>query len=245
MDLNQELFIGLPRQGPGSNACTRKALRLFTKLPPTPEILDLGCGTGLTSVQLAHQTGGHVTAVDICKPYLDQLTIYSQLTSLNNRVKPHLGKMEELPFKKESFDLIWAEGSIYLIGFKKGLEYWRGFLKKGGFACVSELTWLSNEPPDEPKRFWKKKYPAMKDIRGNLKLAEEAGYKPVDQYLIPELDWWQNYYGPMERRIVDLRGQYAADPDALQKLKEQQAELTLFKEYANIYGYVFYALQKS
>lgn len=33
--------------------------------------------------------------------------------------------MFEMPFTDESFDIIWAEGSIYLIGFERGLDEWR------------------------------------------------------------------------------------------------------------------------
>ena len=245
MDIVAELFAGLPRQGPGSNACTRKALALLPPFQKTPTILDAACGTGLPSVQLAHQTRGRVHAVDTHKPFLDQLRIYAQLTSLSDRVNTHLASMETLKFEKGHFDLLWCEGSIHLIGFKKGLSYWRDFLKKGGYACVSELTWLTPDPPEEPKRYWKKKYPAMTDIRGNLKLIEEAGYKPLDKFILPDMDWWENYYGPMEKRIAELRGQYSADPDALQELKTQQQEIDLFKNYANTYGSVFYAMQRA
>jgi ubiquinone/menaquinone biosynthesis C-methylase UbiE len=245
INLTEELFSALPRQAPGTNAATRKALHIFPKFVKSPYILDLGCGTGLTSVQLAHQTGGKVTAVDISQTFLDQLKLYAQLTSLSDRVETHCGSMDKLPFKKESFDLLWSEGAVYVIGFEKGLSYWHQFLKKDGYACVSELTWLSNEPPDEPKRFWKKAYPAMQDIRGNLNSIAKAGYKPIDQFILPALSWWENYYGPLEKRIDELRGTYSANPDALQALKEHQAEINLFKNHADAYGYVFYAMQKA
>ena len=35
------------------------------------------------------------------------------------------GSMLSLDYPDESFDLVWAEGSIFIIGFDQGLEDWR------------------------------------------------------------------------------------------------------------------------
>ena len=36
--------------------------------------------------------------------------------------------------------MIWSEGAIDNIGFEKGLSYWRGFLKKGGYVANAVQT---------------------------------------------------------------------------------------------------------
>jgi hypothetical protein len=46
-------------------------------------------------------------------------------------VKGIVASMDKSPFRSEEFDLIWAEGAIYNIGFENGLRKWRKFLKKG------------------------------------------------------------------------------------------------------------------
>jgi SAM-dependent methyltransferase len=62
-------------------------------------------------------------------------------------VKGIVGNMENLPFQEEEFDLIWSEGAIYNIGFERGLNEWRKFLKPGGYIAVSENTCNYLPPP--------------------------------------------------------------------------------------------------
>jgi len=50
--------------------------------------------------------------------------------------------MEELPFQDEEFDLIWSEGAIYNIGFERGLNEWRKFLKKRDIFLLLHLFCL-------------------------------------------------------------------------------------------------------
>ncbi|MCP4121022.1 MAG: class I SAM-dependent methyltransferase [Bacteroidetes bacterium] len=57
--------------------------------------------------------------------------------------------MEKLPFEEEEFDVIWSEGAIYKIGYKKGVADWRRYLKPGGLLIVSEITWIPNALPSE------------------------------------------------------------------------------------------------
>ena len=42
-----EIHKDLPREGPGDNASTRKALEMMTSLPERPALLDVGCGPGV------------------------------------------------------------------------------------------------------------------------------------------------------------------------------------------------------
>lgn len=48
-----EVHSGLPREGPGDNKSTRKAYMMLGDLPENPRILDIGCGPGMQTVELA------------------------------------------------------------------------------------------------------------------------------------------------------------------------------------------------
>ena len=53
---------------------SRKAYRLIPKID-NPKILDVGCGTGVPTIELAKVSNGHVTAIDIDESLLDILRI--------------------------------------------------------------------------------------------------------------------------------------------------------------------------
>ena len=61
---------------------------------------------------------------------------------MQDRVKGIVGSMDNLPFQNEELDLIWSEGAIYNIGFERGLNEWRRYLKPGGYIAVSEVRGL-------------------------------------------------------------------------------------------------------
>ena len=52
-----ELFEALPRGGPGDNKSTRKAFNTIPKQPGRPLILDIGCGPGAQTIELAKVNG--------------------------------------------------------------------------------------------------------------------------------------------------------------------------------------------
>jgi len=118
------LHDGLPRQGPGDSASTRRALALCGALPDAPEILDIGCGTGAQTLTLAAATTGHITALDRSLDFLQSLRRTATERGWSSRVRVCQGDMRALPFREASFDLIWSEGAVYSMGFDAGLIQW-------------------------------------------------------------------------------------------------------------------------
>jgi SAM-dependent methyltransferase len=244
MGIFLELTEGLPRQAPGSAAATLRALGMVRGLPTRPRILDVGCGPGEQTIELARATGGWLVALDIRQRFLDELTdragaagVLPQITTVNS-------SMFDMDFDDASFDLIWSEGAIYIAGFANGLAAWRRFLKPGGSLAVSELTWLEPNPPVEAAEYWARFYPGMGSVERNCQLVAEAGYVSMDGFVLPVSDWWNNYYGPAERRVEELREKYAGDREAFATLDEAQREHDLFRKYSDSYGYVFYVMRK-
>jgi SAM-dependent methyltransferase len=150
-----------------------------------------------------------------------------------------------LPFEKESFDLIWAEGSIYIVGLEMGLRQWRPLLRKRGAIAFTEVSWLEPNIPEELNRFWMDAYPAIASIAHTMKRIERAGYGLLDHFILPESDWWNDYYNPIEEKLPGLRDKYKDDAEALQVLLIEEKEIDLYRRFSSYYGYVFYIATKA
>lgn len=239
-----EIHSNNMREGPGNSECTQKAFALLRDLPTKPRILDVGCGPGAQTIDLSRLTDGTITAMDNHAPFVQSLNNKIMEEALGNRVQAVVGDMCDLRFEENSFDLIWSEGAIYIIGFEKGFRKWKPLLKKGGYLAVSELTWIKSDPPTQVAKFWKEGYPAMQNIEGNLRIIEKAGYRTTGHFILPESAWWDTYYGPIEKKLPSMRKKYRDQPEPLSVIEAEQMEMDLFRRYSEYYNYVFYITQK-
>jgi ubiquinone/menaquinone biosynthesis C-methylase UbiE len=243
-DIFFEMHHNLPREGPGRNQYTRQAFYMLPDMDK-PRILDIGCGPGGQTMELTRLTQGEVIGIDIHQPYLDQLTNKIKEADLVDRVHAINCSMFDMKFPDESFDIIWAEGSIYIMGFERGLTGWRRLIKPEGFLVVHEMTWLRPDPPQEIYIYWKEFYPEIKTVAENKELILKSGYTLLGQFTLPEDAWWIEYYNPLEERINNLREKYIDDPEALAVLDNEQREIDMYKKYYQWYGSVFFVMQKS
>ncbi|MGN1264026.1 MAG: class I SAM-dependent methyltransferase, partial [Prevotella sp.] len=198
-DVICDYFSRTERQGPGSDEATMRALQFVGGLDSESRIADIGCGTGGQTMVLAKNLQGSITGIDLAPRFID---IFNRKTAENgfaDRVKGIVGTMEDLPFEDESLDLIWSEGAIYNIGFERGINEWRRFLKPDGYLAVSESSWLTDERPDEIEQFWKESYAEMDTIPVKLSQMQRAGYQPLAVFALPENCWTDNFYVPQAK----------------------------------------------
>jgi serine/threonine-protein kinase HipA len=237
-----EVQLALPRNGPGSKAATQEVYRALRGLPDKPRVLDLGCGQAPEAFDLLEVTDGHITAVDLFEPFLDKASARAEAEGVGEeRLAFERGDIGDLDYEPESFDLIWSEGAIYLLGFEEGLRNWARFVKRGGFVVVSEVTWLKAKRTPLAESFWDKAYPTMGTLASNRAAAEAAGYEVLGTMILPLEDWRDSYYGPMAEAIADARRRNGPLP----VYDEIEEEITVFEGSAGDYSYVFYILKRS
>lgn len=235
-----EIHSGLTREAPGDSQSTKKAFSMIAGIGPDAVALDIGCGPGGQTIDLVKISDWQIVAVDMSLTYLISLRERAAREKVADRVHAVNGDMLALGFREAAFDVVWAEGSIYIIGFERGLIEWKRFIKPGGYLAVTEVSWLRADPPDELKKYWAESYPAIQDIGENLKLIERSGYEIAGHFVLPESAWWDHYYSPIEIKLASLRSRRADDKAALEAIETELEEIDLYKRYSQYYGYVFY-----
>lgn len=234
-----EVHSGLPREGPGNRASTARALALASPLPDGPAVLDIGCGPGAQTIDLADLLpDATIGAIDLHEPYVAETNRRASERGVDRRVRAEVGDMTTLPYPPASFDLIWCEGAAYLMGVGEALRAWRPLLKRQGRLALSEAVWLRRDPPQEARRFWLE-YPAMADAEANRRLAHDAGYRLLGDFVLPERAWMDDYYTPIRRRLAELEPTCRTDPVAMAVLRECVAEIAGFEQYHAWFGYMF------
>ena len=238
-----QVYEVLPRQGPGNRACTERALGLCRNLPPSPAVLDLGCGVGGQTLHLAELTTGSIIAMDHHPPSIERLRATAAERGLTHRIKALVGDMAHPNQAPESFDLIWSEGAFYNIGIENALRVCLGLLRPHGYLAFTDAVWLKESPPPEVRASFDD-YPTMGKVGDVLTTIERSGLSLVGHFVLPDQAWWDDFYGPMERRIEELRSEYADDPEALIVLDQLAQEPEMHRRHSDYYAYAFFVVRR-
>ncbi len=251
LDLNKphhrELFFSvhqdLPRQAPGATACTLRALAM-TNVPTQAKVLDIGCGTGHHTLELARALpDAHITGLDVHAPYLDELRSGIAAARLTHRVDAVLADMQSPPFADGSFDLLWCEAAVYVMGFERALVRWHPLIRADGYLVLSDLVWLSDQRPHQAIDYWAS-YPDMTTISTRQAQVKTLGYISIGAFVMPSSAWTDDYYDPMQARIDALRHQHAGDVEAMAVLDACAEEIRVFESSAGSYGYAFLVMRR-
>lgn len=161
---------------------------LKIELPKKPIILDLGCGTGISTTTINKKYPyAKIFALDISPSMLS--ICYKKFPQIllirgdYNNPRSFYKFPEELPFKFQisSFDLIISTGSLSEYGkLEKVLPYLNGLLKPSGKLLnigikKSLVMWL-------PIKFWGGK---MQGEKRFIKYCKKANFRNIQRITIP------------------------------------------------------------
>jgi len=109
-----------------------KRAYVLMKKKHVKRVLDLGCGDGRDSIYFARK-GMTVEAFDFSESGIESLK------NKNPSIKAHIGDIRKLPFKKNSFDAVYAHLSLHYFSdseTEKIFSRMHAMLKKGGLLFV-------------------------------------------------------------------------------------------------------------
>lgn len=114
---------------------------------PDMNILDVGCGVGGSTRRLSHETGCHVTGIDLSDEYIDAAERLTQLLKMQDRVKFNIGSALELPYADNTFDGAWSIQMNMNVEDKEGwLKEMYRVLKPGARAVLYEVCGHEEKP---------------------------------------------------------------------------------------------------
>jgi SAM-dependent methyltransferase len=167
----------------------------------------------------------------------------AEALGIADRIDARVGDMRPPDLPPASFDLIWCEGAIYVIGFETGLREWHPLLVPGGHMAVTEVCWTRPAPPRDCTAFWEREYPAIRDVPARLGAIADCGYETVGQFTLPPSSWWDDYYRPLQRNVVEFRERHRGESDARELASRVQREIDVWHAYSEFYSYEFFVMR--
>jgi SAM-dependent methyltransferase len=207
-------------------------------------IVDLGCGVGGQTLHLADLTDGCIVAVDIHAPSIERLKATLASRGLSHRVRVQVGDMAHPGLPAESCDLVWSEGALYNIGIGNALRVCHALLRPGGYLAFTDAVWRREDPPPVVKAIFEADYPTMGTAADVARTIRLGGFELLGRFTLPDEAWWDDFYSPMEWRIMELRGKYGSDAEALAALDLLAQEPEMHRSHSDCYAYEFFVARR-
>lgn len=81
-------------------------------------------------------------------------------------------------------------------------------------------------------------------VRWHWAAIGRSGFPLVAHFTLPDEAWWDDFCTPMEQRIVELRGKYTGDAEAMGVLDKLAQEPNRHRRYSDCYAYEFFVVRR-
>ena len=144
------------------------ALAKKLRLQAEASILDIGCGAGLTSVELARE-GYTVQAIDSVEAMIQRTRQHAQEAGVGERVITSVRSVYELGYPDNTFDLALKIGVVpWLDSVEKAIREVVRVLRPGGYLIATADNWWRLNHWLDPRYF-----PPLRPVRRGMRVVVE------------------------------------------------------------------------
>ena len=183
-----------------------------------PKILDIGCGTGVTTLWLAESFSGSIIAIDPDNNSLDWLQQKATNRNLGTRLTILNQSFFHYKAERDYFDLILAEGFLNVVGFKIGFQRVIRILKRKRYFIIHD---------------------EFKDHNKKCDFIQNKNCRIVDSIYLDENIWWNDYYKKLETEINRIDNYQIKN-----FFKSDIKEIEYYKEDPSPFRSIYYIIEK-
>jgi tocopherol O-methyltransferase len=177
-------------------------LLLWGKVTQASRILDLGCGIGGSSLELAQRFQAQVTGITLSPFQVKRAQDRSKAAGLADQTQFLQADALALPFADQSFDLVWSlESGEHMADKRLFLEECYRVLTPGGQLLMA--TWchrpeaLSLQDQKELEQIYQVYcLPYVISLAGYKDIAHEIGFREI------EVADWSNQVAPFWQQVI-------------------------------------------
>jgi arsenite methyltransferase len=145
--LDMQAYVGITKHI-GSRAATDELLSLCN-IETAREVLNVGCGIGISSAYIARKHGCHVVGVDISEKMIEWSRKRAYEERVADRVEFRVANVLELPFEADRFDAVIAESVIGFVDDKaRAIRECRRVTRPGGYVALNESFFTEAPTPE-------------------------------------------------------------------------------------------------
>lgn len=199
------------------NGLSKYTIKAFSYIPKidSPLILDMGCGSGLSSLALIEICNCNIYAVDSDDSCLIRFKKKVNELNYTDKIKIINSSVFDTNIFNNKFDIVLAEGLLNVIGFEKGLPILINHLKQNGYLLIhDELD---------------------KDIE-KRKIFSNYNLTLMQSFILDENIWWNDYYYHLEYAISKENNNLLFEKDL--------CEIWEFKKNPQKFKSIYYILHK-
>ena len=180
------------------------------RLAPGSVAVDVGCGEGKHSLQLAERFRFAVTGLDPVPRHIElaeaELAAFAALhPEVRLQVRFGLGAAEALPLEDRSVDLVWCRDVlVHVTDLDKAYAEFRRILREGGRVLVYQMFRGDRLEPEEAEWLWRASgvVPASAEPARTDAAISAAGLRVDDCIDLEWGEWAEEQAGKASSRLL-------------------------------------------